>query len=252
MNLGAGRANWFGTSDSFQYLRDINVRLLPAAIPVTAAAFVSGRQYRPVLIAAIANILVHSLIAHKEYRFVWLSVLLIVILAALGTVELVNRLMERREGAQQRALAGLALCGGWGALSIASFNLTGGFETFRGGGYLTRTAIAAAEIPQTCGIALASRDRSHIANVYLPRRVALYLLPDAVIYGNKTFPAEVTGASNAIIMPGDRKSPPGYTQLSCQSEGEHKACLFWRKDGCHNLPAARGYTYQAVMAKDDM
>jgi hypothetical protein len=137
-------------------------------------------------------------------------------------------------------------------LSITCFDLTGGFATFRGGGYLTQTAIAAAEKPQTCGIALASRDRSHIANVYLPRRVALYLLPDAMIYGNMTVPAGMTSASNAIILPGNAKSLPGYTQLGCQSEGEHKACLFWRRDGCRNSPESESYTYQAVMTSQDM
>ena len=56
----------------------------------------SGWRHAPLLIvAAVANLALHSLIEHKEYRFIFLSVALLIIAAALGTTDWSQMLREK-------------------------------------------------------------------------------------------------------------------------------------------------------------
>src|SRR5262249_5208561 len=124
-----------------------------AAIVLPLAAIWRGARHAPLLLAAaLANLIFHSLIAHKEYRFVFLSVALFNIVAALGSADWVQWLRAR--GGWRRVALPIVL-GGWTLLSVA---LAGASEGMRD--YWTRgvgAAQLAAEMrhdPQMCGLAL--------------------------------------------------------------------------------------------------
>jgi GPI mannosyltransferase 3 len=220
---------------------------------VVLAACFSGKRLRPVLVAALATIVAHSLIGHKEYRFIWLAVYMLLVLAAVGSVTIVNQLCRQR-GLTGRGHAGAiaALCLGWAALSLTTFNLTGGTDSFRKGSYLALTAVEAAQDPKTCGIALPSRDRTYVTYAFLPRRVELYLMPDDMNEGTLPIPRELTDAANALILTEQARAPAGYRAEGCRTWGKRRACLHVRPGGCSNPDTAKRYDYQAVMEEDDM
>ena len=54
-------------------------------------------HHAPLLLAtAVANITFHSLIGHKEYSFIFLSVVLFIIIAALGSADWIQWLRTKR------------------------------------------------------------------------------------------------------------------------------------------------------------
>lgn len=252
LNMG-GRAAAFGVHPPLQYLEHLWVRLFPAGLAILIGACLAPARYRPMLAGALLNIAAHSLIPHKEYRFIWLSVLVLVILAAITSVGLVDRLLAARK-AYPHARSGAigALSAMWCALSGATLLFTGGTDSFRGGRQITLAVVEAGRRPQTCGIALASSDRRHAATFLLAHPAELYLLPDGMIRGTEPVPPAVTQAANALILTGSARPPAGYRPRGCRDAQGQTACLFVREGGCHPGEAARGMTYQAVMLKDDV
>src|SRR5207247_974229 len=87
------------------------------AIVLLLFAIWQGWRHAPLLLAtAVANIAFHSVIGHKEYRFIFLSVALFIIIAALGAADWVQWL--RTKPAWRRwALPPVA--GGWALISGA-------------------------------------------------------------------------------------------------------------------------------------
>ncbi len=256
-NIGENRAAFFGTSDHWQYLRYLFARLQPAALIILVAALFAPRQYRPVLIAAVATILAHSLIGHKEYRFIWLPVLLIVLLAGIASAEIALRLARRRGESDARSGAAIVFtCALWAMLSFASYRATGGMGVFRGGAYMTSLGQMAARIPSTCGIAVPTADRDHVTHAFLPRRVELYLFSPEQNEGAKPFDPRLLDAANALIVTGTAAAPAQFGVLACRTgnarDGGKRACLYWRPGPCLNVEAARGLTFQEVMIANDM
>ena len=81
-----------------------------------------------VLITAFAVVAVHSGFAHKEYRFIYPAILLLMVLAAVGLAELTGLAAQflQRHGMSHGmaiALSGVVLSGLW---SAAAFNVWSG------------------------------------------------------------------------------------------------------------------------------
>lgn len=256
-NIGENRAAFFGESDHWQYVRYLFARLQPAAPLILGAALFAPRQYRPVLIAAVATIVAHSLIGHKEYRFIWLPVFLIVTLAGIASAELALRLARRRGDSDVRSGVAVAvICALWALLSLVSYRATGGIGVFRGGAYMTSLGQMAARIPSTCGIAVPTPDRDHVTQAFLPRRVELYLFSPEQNEGAKPFDPRLLDAANALIVTGKVPPPAEFGVLACRTgnarDGGKRACLYWRPGPCLNVRAARGLTFQQVLIANDM
>jgi phosphatidylinositol glycan class B len=255
VNLGQGRAATFGVSPPWAYIVGIVERWSPLGAVILVGAAFSGARYRPLLFAALANIAVHSLIGHKEYRFIWLSVFVLVILAAIASVDLVLRLLARRPAlpSQSRvrtaALGGLCLA--WAALSLLTFSHTGGLAAFRDEGPLTRLVLEATQIPGSCAIGVPTKERKAAAFVFMPRPLEPYLVPDAMNDGAIPFDPNITRAVDALVVTDRGRPPAEYRQISCRMDGDHAACLFWRPGGCHRSPAADANGYQRMLTAND-
>jgi hypothetical protein len=85
-NIGHGVAARFGVMGPWGYLSLLFVYLGPGVWFIGAGALLAPARYRSVVLALCINILLHSLIAHKEYRFIWLSTFLMLVLAAITGV----------------------------------------------------------------------------------------------------------------------------------------------------------------------
>ena len=191
----------------------------------------------PVLLAvALVNLAFHSLIAHKEYRFVFLSVVLLILVAALGSADWVQSL-RAKPGWRRWALP--VVTAGWALLSVA---LAGASEAMRD--YWTRgvgAAQLAAELrhdPQMCGLAL-----YNVRFQLLPGRdrlvgsVPLYVLAPADPLAELILPPLLQATSPAfnriIARPaaaGDL--PADFSRQSCTHVGIGDACIYARSGSC--------------------
>jgi|GEM_PF-1384306 len=248
MNITEGRASSYGVSGPLEYVRFFLLRAMPAGIVVLALAVLAPRQYRPVLWSALFLVVVHSFIAHKEYRFIHVAVMALIVLAAIGSVELAKRLRAGRTELSAMALA--TLCAGWVALSLFAYHRSGGEEAIRDGHRVAGYAVQAANLPETCGIAVAEDERKDLATVYMPRAMPLYLFPNPMNNGTKPFEPDALAAFNAVIVTGDAKLPESYRKVGCDTGIEadtgkpKRVCLLVRKGGCTVNGATKAYAYQ--------
>lgn len=253
VNLHQGRAATFGVSPPWAYLQALPERMGPAAIAIVAGAIFSGARYRPLLLAALASLAAHSLIGHKEYRFVWLSVLAIVVLAAIASVDLAARLLKRRPGEPLGTAALAAVCTGWAALSALSFHQSGGMSAFRDEGGLASLVLRATQVPGSCAVAVPVKDRKAAAYVFMPRPLRLYLYPDAMNEGAERFGPAITDAADTLLITERAPPPLGYGRVACAMNWDRRACLYSRPGGCHNAAAAAAadYEYQTMLIRND-
>jgi hypothetical protein len=253
MNILQGRADQFGTFGPFYYLEAVYLRLLPFSPVILGGAFFVGRPYRPLLIAALANIAVHSLIGHKEYRFIWLSTFIFVVLAALASLDALNGLRRRHAASpQSRPLALALLCLGWAGLSWWSLIATGGFTAIRDGSTIARATIKAAQDPGVCGIAVSALLRKPLAYTYIQRPLDFYLVTQDIESGNKPFPAPLTEAANALVLTGSARPPASYRRMNCGQDVLNSVCLYRRDGGCRASEASQDYTYETISLRNDM
>jgi phosphatidylinositol glycan class B len=247
-NIGESRAARFGASGPLEYIRLLLLHLGPAAPLILAGAILTPPRYRPLVLAVVANLVFHSLIAHKEYRFVWLSTLLIVVLSAIASVRLIQTLAQRRGrelAAWMLGLLGLT----WLGLSLTAEAPSGGARTMRGGAPIPLAALAGAERGQTCGIALPDQWRAHLVPALLPRPVPLYIAPAAVTDRSEPLPPDLTAAANALVFAQRPRGAEAYREVTCRTNGTLKACLYLRPGTCTDAPHWR---YQAALEREDL
>ncbi|NBC37578.1 hypothetical protein GTZ99_13570 [Novosphingobium sp. FSY-8] len=250
MNMGgsAARAARFGTEPATYYLKLMLAHgglLAPVILGAAVWAGVRIVVLRPVLAAAVVNLVAHSLITHKEYRFVWISVAALVMLAAAGAAQVA---LQRWPGLSPRRLAVGAL-GGWWLLSASGQAMSGGYASMRGGAAITGLAVRAADTPDICGIAVANQWRAHVVPSILRHDVPLLVAPAGVVDDGETLPAAVQAGANALVLPRRPIGSEAYDAIGCLPMPQGRACLFIRPGGCKPAPA---YSYQAALAREDL
>ena len=247
-NMGQGRAARFGAAGPFEYGRLLLDHLGPAAPLILAGALLSPARYRPLVLALLANLLFHSLIAHKEYRFVWLSLWSIMVLAAISSVSLAQALAAKRGRTLSLPMLG-ALGTLWLGASFAAQAQSGGARALRGGAPIPLAANAAAARTETCGIALPNQWRAHLVPALLPREVPLYIAPAEVMGQGQPLPTGLVQAADVLIFPQLPSGAQGYQALTCRANTVLKACVYVRPGGCHAQPI---WTYQAALEREDL
>jgi hypothetical protein len=233
-----------------------------ALVPLLLLLVPVLRPYRALIWAAVANILVHSAIGHKEYRFIFLSVAIVVVVAAIGSAELLHR---RRPRLSERAgrFAALALIPAWLAASVA-LAAGGRLDTeWRGFPASSQAALALRAQPGLCGVGLVGMELWDSGGyTLLHRPVPLYVADPPFDIGPQAPLAALAPAFNGIIAPeGKAQSlPPGYRAVGCSAadpgadaarkRSRPRVCAFVRAGGCNPAAGAR-QELQAVMKRKD-
>lgn len=243
MNVGQDMASRFGVSGPLAYVPWLYVHLAPIMVPVVAGALLAGRRYWPLAAAALVNIAVHSMIGHKEYRFIWLSTLTLLVLAAIASVHLADRIAARRHGRTAGPAAVAAVCLSWLAMSLFSAHITGGFAAFRGGSAIPRLAIDAARRPEVCGIAIAEAFNTHLVPSMMPPGAPLSVAPQGVMDRKRPLPADLAASANALVMEERPLGAEPYRRVSCLPLGRERPCLYIRPGTC--TPPVPEWSYQA-------
>jgi GPI mannosyltransferase 3 len=252
-NLLHHRAAEFGDLSAEAYVNCLMSMWSVAAAPLLLA-LVSGWRRAPLLLAvAVVNIAVHSLIGHKEYRFILLSIVLIVIVAALGSAEWIKML---RKSPNWRRLAVPLVAGGW-ILTSATLAITGAMpEYWRRGVGASNLAADVRNDPQMCGLALddtsyfllAGRDR-------LAGAVPLFAFYKSDPLASGDLAAAVTKAAPAFnrvlaFKVRERQLPPDFVPQQCAEVGGAEVCVYARSGDCH-AEAATPFSINDVLVRID-
>lgn len=209
-------------------------------IPLLVGVRFGWRLCPALVVAALVNLLLHSLIGHKEYRFVFLTSAALVSVSAAGWAVLLQRAAQRWPG-MRRDLAAVAVAAAW---ATASLLLARGDEmrSFIERGQPGSVLFAALRRdPQVCGVALV--DRPAFADV--PGRVSLragtpvfmILRGDPALGRASPWVAAYRWQSGfnriiALLPPGPM--PPGYRRGQCDTAGVYTLCLFSRPGPCRD------------------
>nr|WP_246426252.1 hypothetical protein [Sphingomonas kyeonggiensis] len=230
INLIEGRANEYGTMAVTGYLSLLAANWNLVIVPILMLAWLGAKRYPALLWVALVHLAFHSLIAHKEYRFVLASSALLVILAAIGTAELLRRLPRQR--LVPATAVALAL---W---SLASAGLAMGY--FRPNWTMEADLAAALERAgrpaATCGLAL-YRPRETVPGAYALYRRA------TPIYRIET-PGDLAGRAEAfdvVVTPRAHiaELPKQYRLEFCAipSVSDAPGCVLRRTGSCTPDPA---------------
>lgn len=253
-NLVSNRSAAFGVSGPFGYAWEVASAWSWAGLLLVPLAIVGARRYPVLMAAALVNLAVHSLVPHKEYRFVLLTTAIFVLLAAIASVDLVDRLARDRD-ARWRTRALWAVAVGWFALSA----VTGALLPFkRNWGRYTALPDAlamAGRVPDACGLAIVGQPHKiAVAWTFYDRRT-----PILMFYGDMAS-ADArahSGAFNLMLAPyGTARLPdPGFRFLGCSQRirpgrAGPDFCVWHRPGGCAAPPPAT-FEVNAVLERLD-
>lgn len=239
INVAQGVAAQFSKSPLYQYLSLEVTYWSGAFVLIVALALVGARRLPVLLLVALTIYAAHTLLSHKEYRFTYPALPLIVTLVGIGSAMAAQRLVGPNPGRWGRLalLAGVPLV--WAATSLI---LARGRE-FYPLWYRDRGSIAAMRIinrdPDACGVAIYSADLWDRNGGYARLRSGIKLL--ALDDGD---PGETARGFDYIIAykPADFAGR-SFTRVACWQEPPGRTitvapiCL-WRRDGTCESNAA--------------
>ncbi|MGC2774032.1 MAG: 4-amino-4-deoxy-L-arabinose transferase [Bradyrhizobium sp.] len=251
-NLVKGRAAGFGVSPADAYPFWIWSAWSVAAVPLGFAIY-RGYRHAPVLFwIAVINIAAQTPIAHKEYRFIFLSVALFVILAALGSADWT----EPRRDAGHR-WPRLLLATGWISVSVV-LAVSGRMPELwmRGVGAANLAATLKSD-SEMCGLALydvpffllPGRDRlagnASLFALYSTDPLARGRLDQATLAASASF--------NRILAErtAERNLPDGFARKSCDTVGGRPICIFVRDGSCRSGEVS-AFTLNEVLKRVDL
>lgn len=240
-NLIFHRAEDYGTAPIYNYFFDIwtNWKWLSLILPFPI--LVAAYRYPALFGTALVNLLFHMLIAHKEYRFIFLSSGIFMILAAIGSGILVEKwtassLPSFKKGSK------IASFVAWAAFStLASIGNVPHWYQYRG---VLQAERLARSIPELCGLTLYQIDYWQSGGYsLLHRKVPIYSLLPSNMYSARypdpvAFSSSLFSASNAIISAASsgKNLPKEYRAIGCypQKNGDktENICLFFRPASC--------------------
>jgi hypothetical protein len=254
MNVVQGRASWYGVDPPVYYLTALWGQWGLLTLPIVILAIESGKSFRPILFAAVFNLAAHSLIPHKEYRFIELTTAVIIILAAIGSVNM-WRAIEQRRGRPLPAvpmLAALLLVWAGASALLGRGRPLDQWHGQRSTGQ--ELAYLAGRDPRVCGIGTMTFEFWQLSRAYIGRDMPILLL-DQVRGRNANIapPGRELESINAVIAP-SRAAPllSGYSLIRCKGPQPFSRCLYVRPGGCRRTPEGYARQVQKVMLEHDI
>lgn len=252
-NLLQDRAAEFGIAPASIYLGWLWATWSIAEVPLLFA-ICRGYRHAPVLLwVAVANVAFHSFIAHKEPRFVFLSTAMFIIIAALGSVDLIS-LWSRPAW---RRLTGGLVAAGWIGTSVALGATEGWSLLWMNGVGAAKLASELKADPQMCGLALYD-----VFFTQLPGRERLvgrkplfaFYSADPFAGTEMTSVARIASTSfNRILAYRSAANdlPAGFTARDCAAVTGAQVCIFGREGTCGYGGAAL-FTLNDVLKRIDL
>ena len=219
-----GMADLYGTAPPGWYIAN-EAMIWGMALPAVVLALAFGARRAPLPLAtALIVIATFSAVAHKEWRFIFPALPLLLAVCGIGTVELVRMVADRFGGGFTRRRLYIAAGLLWMGLSL----LTGVRGMMRplwlqDAGAIHALDRASAD-PAACAIGIDAPEQwARTGMVRIRPDMRLYeAIPGAASQFNYIL-------SFASGQTGDRYAASGFRQISCAPDG---ACLYRRAGGC--------------------
>jgi GPI mannosyltransferase 3 len=233
LNIVENRAAAFSSSGPFGYAGEVWPRLALWAVPLVVLAAFGARRYPALAWMALANLVFHSAVTHKEYRFILLSVLVAVLLAAIGTVDWAAA-VARKDGTEAGRAKLRFLCIVWVIASVSC----------GAGGFRSQWVKFQPEMdlytrlrgdPALCGLAVYRHDFPTTGGyTYLHRATPmLYFTGEDPVHPWAGL-AQSAGGFNTIMTPAvyAAELPGQFKTLACEGRGAKRVCLYRRPGAC--------------------
>ncbi len=217
---------------------------------------IAGWRRHPALFAAaLVNLVLHQLIDHKEYRYIWLSMEILLLLAAFGSVDLLRSICKgtdpvRLEG--RRATA--AVVGVWAIVSAVLASTSTHRDDFRLDNDAARAAATAIQDPRTCGLAVQRRTYWQFGYALLHADKPLFLIGSGA-EATRSALVPASGGFNALLRWKNDPPPPApWVKKSCSGQPleRERSCLYVRPGGCVIDERSRPHLYQETLLATDM
>ncbi|BAK84321.1 alg9 family protein mannosyltransferase [Komagataeibacter medellinensis NBRC 3288] len=221
-NIGQNIAASYGTAPFYFYIIDLLGRWQVAFVLVIGFFIYGFRQFSMPAMVAVAVILSHSLIGHKEPSFIYGAIPLLLVVATVAFSQWVNQDPLLWSG--RRVMLGLVM------IPLLGFVQELSLIHIRNSDALIRLQQIAARQPDICGLAFPIRGEwSHVGGYsYFPHHdVPLYFAYDTASM------AQLAGRYNYLITYGKTWSaPPEDKSVACLRE----FCLFRVESHCSAPP----------------
>jgi hypothetical protein len=119
VNLVEGKSKLYGVSPWYEYFIFLLKSWSWLFLPIMILVLIGSRRLPILAWSALIIILSHSFLAHKEYRFIYPALSMLMILAGIGTAELVLNLSRKWNSFPKIVIAILLCFALWTATSVA-------------------------------------------------------------------------------------------------------------------------------------
>ena len=195
-----------------------------------------SRRFPALLVTAVTVIAVHSGIAHKEYRFIYPAILLLMVLAAVGLAQLTNWAAQwlQRRGMRQgaaTALSAVVLSGYWSAVAFHVWS-GGTLAELRQRAHDELVAMLfVRDMPTLCGVGLYGEEAwvRYGGYSYLHRPVPMYWPKDEAAL------TASAAAFDTLLYDGAAPPAPGFKPVRCFGQ----ICVAQRPGRCEPREMSR-------------
>ena len=236
VNISNGVADSFGVFPWYSYFEWL-VENWSWRLPIIALLTLVGARVKPqLLLAAAAIVLSHSLIGHKEFRFIYPALVMNCVCATIGLAEVTSWVGSRLTGhARSRharfAVFALAIAG-WTSISIA-----GALDRHFAPYWKVRSGLIAAyrtlrDNPRTCGVALIGTNVWQTPGYsYLHRDIPVQVFADGA-----QFELRKDQVNDLVVVGPPPFALEGFERGQCWMSGipghDWDACIFTRSGTC--------------------
>lgn len=236
-----------GTAGPGYYIDYLTIALIPLPLFLGLAA-VGATRFPALAVAAVATLVMHSLLPHKEVRFIYLTLAAAPILIGLGATQVLNLLAARRG---PRAISLGAPCflalGAMASWYIATGPLAGRWSFQRG---VVHAFLTAHQEPGMCGLQVRdmpswesggytylNRDIPLMFEPYVPEvRIPGVPVPLHFMVERLGGPVPQIRSPFSHVIASATHKPAGFSPVACfpgdARPGEPELCLFRRLSGC--------------------
>lgn len=248
-NIAQGRMKEIGGVDHFFYLQAIPFYWKWAIVPVIGLAAYGWRRNPWLLIAALVNIAVHQLVGHKEYRYLWLSIDIILLLAAFGSVDFIERRQLPRWMSRSPAVTIVAA---WSLLSLSLAILPTYRLNWRQDGAPSRLAAKVLLDPQVCGIAVPAGPYARFGYSLLHQPKPIYLIGIGAP-PSRANPLPASAGFNAILAWQGEPQPRGFPiKGECLGRVGDRLCAYRRPGRCVADERSHDLEFQQILYRLNM
>jgi GPI mannosyltransferase 3 len=234
IDLINGKASAFGVESPAYFLEqlaDTWAGVLPA---MAALILLRARASALWIVVAVVIIASHTVIPHKEYRFVFSAFACLALVAAMGSADLIERMrLLPGSGRAGRAMVaiGAAL---WIGTSLTLAFAPGFKDEWFEAGDLIAASFKLAHDPDLCGVLFYNHDWASTGGfAHLHRNVPMFALED-----DKDTAQQSTDAFNAIILMRESLDDftAQYTLQECSGDEDDDVCIMKREGVCKPAP----------------